>query len=311
MHKFYSLTLYSFARRWPLMYIDSAYWHNSRLDFKDKKHPLFVGSCGTYHLYTQNRLPTHRPRGRLDYQILYIASGKAHFYFHGKEEVISAGNMVLYRPKEEQRYYYYGVDQTEVYWVHFTGNNVKNILRKYGIADDVHVIHTGTSLEYKRLFLLMIQELKLCKEDYEEMLVSYLRELLIMIHRVILSKPRGKSFFLMNEIDAAVQYFHANYHKAISIEDYAASHNMSTSWFIRNFKEYTNATPAQYILSLRISNARTLLETTAYNVSEISNIIGYENPLYFSRIFKKQCGMSPSEFRNQMKEEAIQQNHTL
>ncbi|WP_373216720.1 helix-turn-helix domain-containing protein [Ruminococcus sp. 5_1_39BFAA] len=293
------------------MYIDSAYWHNSRLDFKDKKHPLFVGSCGTYHLYTQNRLPTHRPRGRLDYQILYIASGKAHFYFHGKEEVISAGNMVLYRPKEEQRYYYYGVDQTEVYWVHFTGNNVKNILRKYGIADDVHVIHTGTSLEYKRLFLLMIQELKLCKEDYEEMLVSYLRELLIMIHRVILSKPRGKSFFLMNEIDAAVQYFHANYHKAISIEDYAASHNMSTSWFIRNFKEYTNATPAQYILSLRISNARTLLETTAYNVSEISNIIGYENPLYFSRIFKKQCGMSPSEFRNQMKEEAIQQNHTL
>lgn len=293
------------------MYIDSAYWHNSRLDFKDKKHPLFVGSCGTYHLYTQNRLPTHRPRGRLDYQILYIASGKAHFYFHGKEEVISAGNMVLYRPKEEQRYYYYGVDQTEVYWVHFTGNNVKNILRKYGIADDVHVIHTGTSLEYKRLFLLMIQELKLCKEDYEEMLVSYLRELLIMIHRVILSKPRGKSFFLMNEIDAAVQYFHANYHKAISIEDYAASHNMSTSWFIRNFKEYTNATPAQYILSLRISNARTLLETTAYNVSEISNIIGYENPLYFSRIFKKQCGMSPSEFRNQMKEEAIQQNYTL
>lgn len=293
------------------MYIDSAYWHNSRLDFKDKKHPLFVGSCGTYHLYTKKRLPTHRPRGRLDYQILYIASGKAHFYFHGKEEVISAGNMVLYRPKEEQRYYYYGADQTEVYWVHFTGNNVKNILRKYGIADDVHVIYTGTSLEYKRLFLLMIQELKLCKEDYEEMLVSYLRELLIMIHRVILSKPRGKSFFLMNEIDAAVQYFHANYHKAISIEDYAASHNMSTSWFIRNFKEYTNATPAQYILSLRISNARTLLETTAYNVSEISNIIGYENPLYFSRIFKKQCGMSPSEFRNQMKEEAIQQNHTL
>lgn len=283
------------------MYIDSAYWHNSRLDFKDKKHPLFVGSCGTYHLYTKPRLPTHRPRGRLDYQILYVASGKAHFYFHGKEEIISAGNMVLYRPKEEQRYYYYGADQTEVYWVHFTGSNVKNILRKYGIADDVHVIHTGTSLEYKRLFLLMIQELKLCKEDYEEMLVNYLRELLIMIHRAILHKPRGKSLFLMNEIDAAVQYFHTNYHKSISIEDYAAKHNMSTSWFIRNFKEYTNVTPAQYILSLRISNARTLLETTSYNVSEISNIIGYDNPLYFSRIFKKQCGMSPSEFRKQIK----------
>lgn len=282
------------------MYFNSAYWHNSRTDFKDKTHPLFVGSCGTYHLFTRPKLPTHRPRGRLDYQILYIASGKGHFYFNGAEEVVPAGNMVIYRPKEEQRYYYYGADQTEVYWVHFTGRNVKNILRKYGITDDMRVIHTGTSLEYKRLFTAMIQEMKLCREDYQEMLVHYLQELLIMIHRLILSKPRGKSLFLMEEMDSAVRFFHANYHKSISIEEYAAAHNMSVSWFIRNFKEYTKATPAQYILSLRISNARTLLENTTYNVSEIADIVGYDNPLYFSRIFKKQCGMSPSEFRKQM-----------
>ena len=82
-----------------------------------------------------------------------IASGKAHFYFHGQEKIVTAGNIVIYRPKEEQRYYYYGVDHTEVYWVHFTGNNVKNILRQYGINDDMHVIHTGTSLEFKNIFL--------------------------------------------------------------------------------------------------------------------------------------------------------------
>lgn len=105
------------------MYTNSAYWHQTRLDFKDKKHPIFIGSCGTYRLYTIKKLPTHRPRGRLDYQLLYVASGKAHFYFDGKEEIVSAGNMVLYRPKEEQRYYYYGADHPEVYWIHFTGNN--------------------------------------------------------------------------------------------------------------------------------------------------------------------------------------------
>ena len=284
------------------MYTDSAYWRNTKLDFKDKKQPLFVGSCGTYHLYTKYKLPTYRPHGRLDYQLLYIASGKAHFYFNGKKEILTAGNMVLYRPREEQRYYYYGADHTEVYWVHFTGNDVKNILRKYGIADNMHVIYTGTSLEYKRLFLAMIQELKLCKDDYEELLSIYLRQLLIMIHRLITSKRRGKSMFVMNEIDAAVQYFHSNYNKPISIEEYATTHNMSVSWFIRSFREYTNTTPAQYLLSLRISNARTLLETTSCNISEIANIIGYDNPLYFSRLFKKQCGMSPSEFRRRLQD---------
>lgn len=279
------------------MYVDSAYWHNKFLDFKDKSKPLFVCSCGTYHLFTKPKLPTHRPRGRLDYQIIYIASGKAHFYFNGAEQIVTAGNMVLYRPKEEQRYYYYGVDHTEVYWLHFTGGNVKNILRKYGIADDMHVIHTGTSLEYKRIFEQIIQELKLCKEDYEELLVTYLQHLLILLHRVINSKPRGKNQLLMQDMDQAVRYFHENYNKPICIEEYAAEHHLSVSWFIRNFKTYTDSTPAQYLLSLRISNAQTLLETTNYNITEIAEIVGYDNPLYFSRIFKKQSGMSPSEFR--------------
>lgn len=282
------------------MYTDSAYWHNHTRDFKDKTHPLFVSCCGTYHLITCPKLPTHRPRGRVDYQILYVASGKAHFYFNGVEQIVAAGSMVLYRPKEEQRYYYYGIDHTEVYWVHFTGSDVKRILRKYGIADNVHVIRTGTSLEYKRIFLQMIQELKLCKEDYEELLVNYLQQLFIMIHRQISQKPRGKSQFLMEEMDLAVRYFHENYHKPISIEEYAASHHMSVSWFIRNFKEYTDDTPTQYILSLRISNAQALLESTTYNITEIAGIVGYDNPLYFSRLFKKQSGMSPSEFRNRL-----------
>ena len=288
------------------MYIDSAYWHNSRLDFKDKRHSLFVGSCGTYHLFTRPVLPTHRPKGRLDFQLLYVASGKAHFYFNGVEKIVPAGNMVLYRPREEQRYYYYGIDHTEVYWVHFTGNNVTNILRKYGFKDGEHVIHTGVSLDYKRIFMMMIQELKLCKPDYEEMLVYRLRSLFIMIHRLEDKTPKIKNDFLVDEMDKAVRYFHENYHKQISIEDYANEHAMSVSWFIRNFKEYTSTTPTQYILSLRISNAQSLLEGTSMNVAEVANIVGYENPLYFSRVFKKAVGMSPSDFRkHQLQENPI------
>jgi len=75
---------------------------------------------------------------------------------------------------------------------------------------------------------------------------------------------------------------------------------MSISWFIQNFRQYANTTPAQYIQSLRVTNAKMLLETTDYNITEISNLVGYENPLYFSRFFRKQCGMSPSQFRKQL-----------
>ena len=266
----------------------------------DKKHPLFIGSCGTYHLYSVEELPTYRPKGRLDYQLLYIASGRAHFYFDGKPTVVEAGNMVLYRPKEEQRYYYYGADQTEVYWVHFTGNDVKNILRKYGITDNTRIIYTGISIEYKNLFISMIEELNLQKISYEEILVNYFMILLIHLHRLTLQKPRRKNLQNMNEMEQAAQYFRMHYNKTISIDNYAASHNMIISWFIQNFRQYANTTPAQYIQSLRVTNAKILLETTSYNITEISNLVGYENPLYFSRFFRKQCGMSPTQFRKQL-----------
>ncbi len=283
------------------MYINSAYLNNSLVDFKDKSKPLIVGSCGTYHLYTRPTLPTHRPRGRLDYQILYIASGKAYFYFDSSSEstIVTAGHMVIYRPKEPQRYIYYGVDQTEVYWVHFTGSNVKNILRSYGIKDNMRIIPTGTSLEYTRIFKQMIQELQRCQTDYKELLALLLRQILISIHRQLTNEHKLRNEYLDKEIELAIQYFNDNYNTEINIEAYAASRGMSVSWFIRNFKQYTNTTPMQYIVSIRITNAQVLLETTNYNITEIGSIIGYDNPLYFSRIFRKQKGVSPSEYRNQ------------
>jgi len=95
----------------------------------------------------------------------------------------------------------------------------------------------------------------------------------------------------------AMHYFRANYNQEISIEEYAESRNMTTCWFINCFKQITGQTPLQYILSMRISNAQSLLENTNYSITEIASQVGYENSLYFSRLFHKQTGMAPKEYR--------------
>ena len=281
------------------MYLNSAYLNNSAIDFKDKSKPLIVGSCGIYRLLSKPKLPTYRPRGRIDYQLLYINAGKAHFHFDSidNETIVNAGNMILYRPKELQKYEYYGTDKTEVYWVHFTGGDVKNVLRKYGIKDNMRTFFVGTSLEYERIFKRMISELQRCQEDYEEILTLLMRHLLISIHRDLLKDRKTSDVYLDNEMDIATQYFNDNYNTDINIEEYAQSRGMSTCWFIRNFKKFTGTTPMQYIMSIRISNAQSLLETTQYSISEISRIVGYSNPLYFSRLFHKQKGFAPSKYR--------------
>ena len=206
---------------------------------------------------------------------------------------------MLFRPKEFQKYEYYGADKTEVYWVHFTGSDVKNILRKYGFPDDRRVFPVGTSLEYERVFKRIISELQRCQDDYEEMLVLLLRHLLIIFHRESGKEHTPKNEYLSHEMEAAVSYFNENYNRDINIEEYAGSRGMSVSWFIRSFKHYMGMTPMQYITSIRINKAKELLKNTNYSIQEISALAGYENPLYFSRIFRKQTGMSPSRYRKE------------
>lgn len=284
------------------MYINEAYLNHSRVDFKDTSKPLIVCNCGTYKMFNRRLVPTLRPKGRLDYQLIYIAAGKGHFFFNNEDIVLNAGQMVIYRPKEFQKYEYYGEDQTEVFWVHFTGSDVKSILRKYGISDDMHYFYVGTSLEYQRLYKQMIQELQTCKSNYQELCALLLQELFINIHRQIGSIfPKNRNYF-EHEIELAAKYFDENYNKEINIAEYAAEKGISTCWFIRNFKQVMGTTPMHYILSLRITNAQSLLETTSYNITEISSIIGYDNPLYFSRLFKKQKGVSPQEYRKRITE---------
>ena len=106
-----------------------------------------------------------------------------------------------------------------------------------------------------------------------------------------------KNEYLDHEMDNAVTFFSENYNQNINIDDYAASRGMSVSWFIRNFKKYTGSTPMQFIVGIRINNAQMLLETTTYSINEISKIIGYDNQLYFSRLFHKLKGYSPREYR--------------
>lgn len=285
------------------MYINNAYLNNSAIDKKDKSKPLIVTSCGTYKLYTHPKLPTWRPRGRIDFQLLYVASGKAHFHFANSEEdtIVSAGNMILYRPKEPQKYEYYGEDQTEVFWVHFTGNNVTNILRSYGFTDGQRVFYCGLDPIYRQLFRAMINELQMCKIGYPEMLEMYLRQIFIRLQRYFFTAFSTNNIHVVGEIDRATTYFNEHYNEQINIDEYARKNNVSTSGFIRNFKMCTGSTPMQYILSKRIYNAEILLRNPDYNVSEVARIVGYENPLYFSRAFKKIKGVSPSAYQKSVK----------
>ena len=287
------------------LYVNSGYLFNTRVPFKEKKMPLRILSAGTYQLFTWPKLPTWRPKGRVDWQIIYIAAGEGHFILNGQEVIVPAGNMVLYQPKQQQKYFYYGKDRTQVWFVHFTGREVRSLMKHYEIPLDGYILHTGISREYEDCFRKMRDELVKCSWGYEEMLTHLFRELMILVHRRMTEAMPQVSGFIQEEIDRAKSYFEEHYNEEISIEQYAASRSMSTSWFNRSFRGTVGTSPMKYILEIRIRNAQTLLETTDYSVANIASMIGYDNPMYFSRMFRKAKGMSPAKYRKTYREKFL------
>lgn len=83
----------------------------------------------------------------------------------------------------------------------------------------------------------------------------------------------------------------------ISITDLATLCNMSLSSFKRNFKKEFNESPNSYIINKRLEKAKSLLQITDTAIGEIAYDLGFNDPHYFTRIFKKKIGMSPSAYR--------------
>lgn len=280
------------------MYINVAYVDEENPNLEDLSVPLRINNCGYYRVHTTPVIETPHPEGRNDYQLLYIAAGKGEFYFKGSKEptIVTKGNMILFRPGEPQVYYYYAVDKTEVYWVHFTGWKVEEYLERYELPHDENVFYTGVSPDYPWIYNQMIRELQLQRVNHEDMISLYMHHIFITINRYIKERRETKNDTI-NDIERAAHYFKDNYNKQISIEQYAAEHLMSVNWFIHSFKSVMKMSPMQYIISLRIAMAKGYLENSAKNIAEISNEVGYENALYFSRLFRKYTGMTPTEYR--------------
>lgn len=282
------------------MYTNLAYLGEEHEDIVDKSKPLIVTAAGYYRVHTSRVIDTERPNGRGDYQLLYIASGCGHFFFDGVERIIPKGNMVLFRPGETQMYYLYSADKPETYWVHFTGSDVGLLLNYYQIPRNENAFFTGTSPDYQWLFRQMIQELQLQRANYDDLLNMNLRHIFLIINRY-LQEGNDVGTDMLDEIERATHFFNEHYNQQIVIEDYAKDRGMTANWFIQSFRKITKFTPMQYILSLRMTNAMNLIDTTNYNMAQIASAVGYENSMYFSRVFKKHTGMTPTEYKNRGK----------
>ena len=277
-----------------IMKIQSGFYRNTNEDIVNTEDDISINSCGRYELINQKEFRTIRPGGRKDFQLLYVAKGKGIFMLGGETQTVSDGSIVIYSPGEKQCYEYYLEDSPIVYWLHFSGYDAYNFLKENSLLDHSS-FYVGVNSAIPLIFDKIIRELQLTQARHFEICNLLIKELVTLCSRYLIEA--SSNIYKRNKLlDAAIDYFNENSHTEISIEDYSKKCNISYCWFIRSFKNYTDTTPTQYITNIRINKAKNLLNTGSFTISEVSNLVGYDNPLYFSRIFKKNVGVAPKEY---------------
>ncbi len=112
-----------------------------------------------------------------------------------------------------------------------------------------------------------------------------------------------KSHFISNDrksiINTILRYLDENYMKDITLETISKNLFLSSVYISKMFKEETGESPINHLIRVRIRTARGLLETTTLSVRAIADSVGYTDAYYFSKLFKKYYGMSPTQVRTQ------------
>lgn len=269
------------------------YWKDSGIE--DSENFLSVNSCG-YQRFISKDFSILRKEGRLDFQIIYIIKGKGYFKFNNEDYIVEEGNIVVFSPNEVQDYCYRACDKTELYWIHFTGFCACKFLDKFGLLQE-KVIHIGMSSECEELFKKIIYELQIKRDFHGELISGFLIELMAYAGRKASSKDKKEVPKEDKSIKKVLEQMQFQYNSNRPVSQYAEDCSLSLYRFVHKFKEVTGMTPLGYITRIRINAAKELLSNSSFSISEISSLIGYQDSLYFSRVFKKETELSPTEYR--------------
>lgn len=238
-------------------------------------------------------------QGREDYYLQYLCKGKMTVWLGGEQQVMRPGQAILYYPHTSYHYAMCGQEEVQYYWIHFTGYDAAQLVETCRIPNQT-LLDVGSCpsliLDFEEIFRDYIVR----DSCFEQSTAARLTSICIEISRRAEASGSGSSE-TDSRIYRVLSFIHKNYDRNLSIEQLALQEHLSPSRFRALFRECTGLSPMDYLTVLRINRARQLMGQTDLSVGEVASAVGYQDQLYFSRIFKRRTGMTPSAYRQNLR----------
>ncbi|WIK67372.1 AraC family transcriptional regulator [Globicatella sanguinis] len=240
------------------------------------------------------------PAIRDNYVLHYIEEGKGQFIYNGKTYHLKAGDLFLLK---ENELLYYEADINEpwsYYWLGLSGTKVADYFKLSTLMQDGYAISKDfedTKLIGETIKFIVTQNIT---KDYYSIetlqILSKIYEVLYLIAHQFPPKEASKQKSTQQLYFEARTIIDKQYgNETLNVNYIAELLGVNRSYLSTIFKEYEQMTPKDYLTKVRMNRAKQLLESSDLTVKIVALSVGYADPLYFSKSFKKYYGYNPSE----------------
>lgn len=243
-----------------------------------------------------------RPAGVGQHIIIYCVEGSGWIEIDKKRIEISPSQFITIPANTPHRYSANTNDPWTIYWIHFKGE----------IAAYIVELILQKSRNYKPHLTYNENRIKLFEEIYSNLEKGYsgdnLRYVNMIFYHFLSSLLYDDKFnYVENKpeddvIALTIAQMQQKIHTVLTLNELANFANLSVSHFSAIFREKTGYSPIEYFNHLKVQKACQYLLFTTMTVKEIAQHAGVEDPYYFSRMFSRLMGVSPTEYRNRNKQ---------
>lgn len=238
-----------------------------------------------------------RNYGSSEYILIYVSNGSGVVTIE-KEDFELIKNEFIIIPKNIPHHYHtHEKDAWTIYWVHFNGKKADLLSKHFGERIALSA-HQTTQEDYRTgLFKDLIHTLSMgyVKSHLEyahfglhQLLASFLYPDHFMHYRQVQD---------MDVISQSISFMRSQIGGSLTLQQLASQSGLSVAHYSKLFTQKTGFSPIDHFIQLKIQYACQLLDISQMYVKEIAHRVGYDDPYYFSRIFKKVMQMSPMEYR--------------
>lgn len=249
--------------------------------------------------YCEPRKKSELRRGFSYHSLHFVLFGRGTLIANGESISLSRGDAFILYAGEKYEYYPDASDPWSYLWIDFYCDGAQKIFDRCGFSVQKPTVHLPEFSEY----------MEILKSIYESYDAGPLQELnssayfMLLLGKLIGDADKARhaadhASIKYRHIREILTYINNNYRMELSVQKIARENCLSVSRMMALFSEVVGMSPVVYINRFRVSASCELLAQSDMSIAEIANAVGVEDPLYFTRIFRKVMGVSPREYRS-------------